>query len=316
MKIAITGATGFIGKHLVLKHLEKGDEVQILSRKEIEDLDFPKSVKVFNHNLLDDEKLLEPFVNNVDILYHCAAEIKDDQAMYDVNVGGTKNLIAAAKGKVKHWVQLSSTGVYGPVFTGVVDEKYPLNPINTYEKSKVESDKLVIEAGANNLFTYSILRPSNVFGADMRNQSLFQLVKAVDKGMFFFIGPKGANANYVTVENVVDALVKVGTDKKAQGKIYNVSDVTDLESFIQVIAKALNKPVPKTRLPLFLMRGLGMAGNVIPKIPLTTGRVDALTNRVVYINDLIEKELNYVSVKSIKDGMEDLVAAYKRKNLR
>lgn len=311
MKIAITGATGFIGKYLVLKHLEMGDEVHIMSRKKHTSFDFPKLVKIFNADLLDKKEVLDLFVENVDILYHCAAEIRDESKMVKVNVEGTNNLIQSAKGKVKHWVQLSSTGVYGHILSGNVTENQKLNPMNTYEKSKVASDKLVIEAGLNYFFSYSILRPSNVFAPDMRNQSLFQLIKAIDKGLFFFIGPKGANANYIPVENVVYALTLLGKDERAKGNIYNLSDSLPIESFIGLIAMMLNKSTPKMRMPLYLMKGLGLIGNLIPGSPLTLGRVDALSTRVKYENILIEKELNYTPVISIENGIEHLVATYK-----
>lgn len=313
MKIAITGATGFIGKHLVLKHLGMGDEVRIMSRKKSGDIDFPDEVKIYNYHLLSGKEDLDIFVDGIDILYHCAAEIRDESKMISVNVEGTNNLIQAAKGKIKHWVQLSSTGVYGHLLSGRVFETQPTDPMNTYERSKVDSDKLVIEAGSAGFFNYSILRPSNVFGSDMSNQSLFQLVKAVDKGFFFFIGSKGANANYIPVENVVNALILVGKDKRAVGNIYNISDSMSMEDFIGFIAKFLDKPVPKMRVPLFLMRILGAIGNLIPKSPLTMGRIDALSNRVRYENDRIEKELDYTRVISIEGGIENLVSAYKNK---
>lgn len=313
MKVAITGATGFIGKHLVLKHLELGDEVQIMSRKDCGNLDFSHQVKIFNADLLDNKEILDAFVDGVDILYHCAAEIRDESKMFKVNVEGTNNLIRSAKGKAKHWVQLSSTGVYGHLLSGRVTENQKLNPMNMYEKSKVASDKLVIEAGLNHFFSYSILRPSNVFAPDMRNQSLFQLIRAIDKGLFFFIGTKGANANYIPVENVVYALTLLGKDERAKGNIYNLSDSLTIESFISLIAKTLNRSTPKMRMPLFLMKGLGLLGNIIPGSPLTLGRVDALSTRVKYENNLIEKELNYNPVISIEKGIENLVANYKNR---
>ncbi|SEA99641.1 NAD-dependent epimerase/dehydratase family protein [Pedobacter hartonius] len=313
MKIAITGATGFIGKKLVMKHLEMGDDVQIMSRKKRSDLDFPELVKVHHLDLMDQHEKLISFVEGIDVLYHCAAEIKDESKMFQVNVQGTKNLLDAAKGRLKHWVQLSSTGVYGHILSGEVFETQKIDPMNTYERSKVAADNLVIYAGLNNFFTYGILRPSNVFGPEMSNQSLFQLVRALDKGMFFFIGPKGANANYVPVDNVVQALILVGRDKRANGRIYNISDTRTIEEFIAQAAKCLGKAVPKLRVPLFLMKGLGLIGNMIPGSPLTTGRVDALSTRVRYDIGTIEKELDYTPVVTMEQVIEDLVEAYRRR---
>jgi nucleoside-diphosphate-sugar epimerase len=308
MVVAITGATGFIGKHLVRMHLALGDEVRILTRKT--KTDFPPAVRIFNHGLLDGKQFLADFLDGADVLYHCAAEIKDASKMQEVNVEGTKNLIDAAKGKIKHWVQLSSTGVYGPVFSGIVSEKSLPNPNNAYEVSKYESDLLVIAAGAENLFTYAILRPSNVFGADMSNQSLFQLVKTVDRQLYFFIGKPGANANYVPVENVAHAMILLANDPRAKGKIFNISDLLPLERFIGIIAETLNKPMPKLRIPLTLMNFFGRLGDLLPKSPITTGRVKALTSKVTYDNSFLEKELDYAPIVNVEDSLRKLVQKY------
>ncbi|WP_316832395.1 NAD-dependent epimerase/dehydratase family protein [Pedobacter aquatilis] len=313
MIIAITGATGFIGKRLVNHHLELGHEVRILSRKKINSLS-PK-VKLYNGHLLSDGETLKKFTHKVDVLYHCAAEIKNNSLMYEVNVLGTKNLLLAAKSEVKHWVQLSSTGVYGPLYNGIIDEKQIPNPKNDYEGSKLESDKLVMKAGKEKWFTYTIIRPSNVFGPDMTNQSLFQLIKAIDNGRYFYIGKTGANANYVSVENVIEILYQAATNKLAIGKIYNISDQLPLEKFIEAIADFLGKPKPKLRMPNFFMRLIGFIGDAIPSSPITTSRVRALTNRVSYSNDLVVHELGYLPKVDILSTLKKMVEVYKENKI-
>lgn len=308
MVIAITGATGFIGKRLMDKHIHLGDEVRILSRKLI--LNLSEKVVVFNGDLTNLSSL-EDFVKNVDILYHCAAEIKNKGIMHQVNVKGTENLIVASKNNVKHWVQLSSTGVYGAVYKGVVTEQQVFNPHNEYERSKLEADKLVITAGEKGWFTYSIIRPSNVFGPEMSNQSLFQLIKAVDAGKYFYIGKPGAKANYVSVENVIDALFLAATKKCALGQVYIISDSAPLEDFIDTIAKTLSRPLPSKRVPLFIVRLVGFIGDSIPGSPITTGRINALTNKVTYSSKFIIEHLGFSSQVDIIHAIESLVEKYK-----
>jgi nucleoside-diphosphate-sugar epimerase len=312
MKIAITGATGFIGKHLVDRHLLLGDEVRILSRKPRQELKFPASVQVHQGSLLDDTDLVN-FLNGVDVLYHCAAEIKDTSKMDAVNIEGTRRLIYAAQNRINHWVQLSSTGVYGTIQQGIVTEEQELNAQNHYEKSKLESDLLVIKAGKDHLLNYTILRPSNVFGADMPNQSLFKLVRTIDTGRFFFIGSDKANANYIHVENVVEALTLVSRGENTNGKIFNLSDVVSLQQFVEYIAENLKKPVPRLRIPHFPMKVLGMIGNMIPKSPFKLSVINALTNRARYSTEYIEKELGYKPLVSIEQGIKELVAAYRNR---
>ncbi|HVX00380.1 MAG TPA: NAD-dependent epimerase/dehydratase family protein [Candidatus Babeliaceae bacterium] len=314
MKVAITGATGFIGSYLVKRHADAGDEVRVLTRKTANDLNFNKHVVTFQGSL-SDKSTIKEFVNGVDVLYHCAAEIKDEAKMQEINVTGTANLIEAAAGNIKHWVQLSSVGVYGPIHEGVVTEENKPAPNNTYEKTKFISDQSVLEAAREGKFTLTILRPSNVFGADMRNGSLFALIKSIDKGIFFFIGPKGASANYISVENVVEALVLCATNKAAIGKIYNISDWTTMEDFVKVIADVLKKPFPKFRLPLTFARLIGKIGDRVSKVPLTSGRVNALTTTSIYSNDAIVNDLNYHNIVPTKTAIQNFVIAYKNRQV-
>lgn len=310
MKIIITGATGFIGKLLVKKHIDLGDEVHILSRREKENFEFHDKVQ-YHFGDLSDVKSLTDFVVNADVLYHCAAEIRHESKMRAINVEGTKNLIQVASKNVKHWVQLSSVGVYGPIFYGNIDENQPYNPINEYEKTKLESDLLVLQAVQNNAFTCTFIRPSNVFGADMRNASLFQLIKTIDKGFYFFVGPKGASANYVPVENVIEALYLAAVNPKAKNQIYNISSWTTIEDFIGTIAKELGKSEPQLRVPIYPIKVIARITSFIPKNPLTVARINALSNKTKYITDKIEKELGYKPIVNTGSAIHGLVQFYK-----
>ncbi|KIC03407.1 hypothetical protein OA88_03275 [Flavobacterium sp. JRM] len=314
MIVAITGATGFIGKLLVNKHVCLGDEVRILSRKENLHFENLNYIQIYRGNL-SDKAVLAEFVDKVDVLYHCAAEINDESKMKIVNVEGTKNLIDVSIGKIKHWVQLSSTGVYGPIQVGIISENQPYNPINEYEKTKLKSDLLVLEAGRKNVFTYTLIRPSNVFGYQMTNQSIFQLVRMIDKGLYFFIGPKGSSANYVAVENVVESLYLAATNPKAKNEIYNVSHWCTMEYFVDNIVKNLEKRHPKIRLSISFVKFIAKVTSFIPKNPLTQARVDALSNRAKYETIKIEKNLGYIPIVTVEETVEELVSFYKN-NLR
>ncbi|MBW4682210.1 MAG: NAD(P)-dependent oxidoreductase [Microcoleus vaginatus WJT46-NPBG5] len=313
MIIAITGGTGFIGKRLVLRHLAQGHTVRVLTRRPPTNTALPQTVHLYHANLTDTAENLIPFLDRADVLYHCAGEVKNEVAMPAVHVEGTKNLLNAAIGRIGRWVQLSSVGVYGPQSSGIVTENTPWNPVGIYEATKTESDELVIKTGNQGLIEFSILRPSNVYGQDMPNQSLFKMISTINKGLFFFIGKPGASANYIHVDNVVDALIRCGTMPDAKGQIYNLSDHCSLENFVSIISESLKKPTPTLRLPESLIRLLVHSVSRVPRIPLTASRIDALTNRCVYSNEKIERELGYSHVVSIEDGLRQLVENWKQK---
>jgi nucleoside-diphosphate-sugar epimerase len=307
MLIGITGATGFIGSALAQHHLERGDAVRCLSRQRSPGCD--GGMEIVQGDLAAPDLRLEPFVDGLDVLYHCAGEHSQEQRMRAVNVHGTAALLTAAAGRIGRWVQLSSAGVYGRHREGIVTEETPLTPQGEYETTKAEADRLVIDAvQQGRINSVAVLRPTIVFGAGMPNRSLAQMVSVIERGRFFFIGRRGASANYVHVSNVVDALVLCGVSAHAAGRVYNLSDWTTVEEFARAIADALGRPQPRLRVPEGPIRMVVAAIGRLVALPLTPTRIDALVNRTRYAIDRIRRELDYVPRVSIPAGLADLVA--------
>ena len=313
MIVAITGGTGFIGRKLVLRHLERGDEVRVFSRRSLNESGLPDSVRWCRGNLIDHDGL-HAFVDKADVLYHCAGEIRETTGMETLHVEGTQNLIEAANGKIGRWVQLSSVGVYGSLEKGVITETTALNPGGEYEITKTKSDLLVTDAANRGGFSHSILRPSNVFGAEMPNQSLFAMISMIDRGIFFFIGKPGASANYIHVDNVVEGLIACGTKPQAAGRIYNLSDICTMEHFVAVITDALGCTAPRIRIPKLLAQLVGITMGKIPGFPLTQARVNALSLRSSYPVTRIQQELGYQHIVSMEDGLRELAKEYKQRS--
>jgi len=303
--IAVTGGTGFIGKRLIARHIARGDEVRYLTRQMPEQAIAGATAIIGDLSAIDS---LRPLVQDVDVLYHCAAELHDAAKMHATNVVGTENLLTAATDQVKRWVQLSSTGVYGSKPAQDVNENTPIQPMNAYEISKAAADELVYTAMHTQQLYGVVLRPSNVYGVDMPNQSLFQLINMIKRGLFFFIGQRGAIANYIHVDNVIDALILCGTATlPANGRTYIVSDDRTLEKFVAIIAAALNIPCPQKRCPEALIRLVARLGDYLPRFPLRSSRVDALTYRHHYQTARIEAELGYRHTISMSEGISELV---------
>lgn len=309
MRVAITGAGGYLGAMLVRAHAARGDMVQALAR-DAAGIPAAPGVTAIGVDLIDAGAVPLSFFERVDVLYHCAAEIGDESLMPAVNVEATRALVSRARGQVRHWVQLSSLSVYGNPRSGVVTEDSPLDPASLYAHTKREADALVAEQ-AQGAFSYTIVRPSSIIGRGMRNRSLYALVDAVARRRFAFIGAPGAIGNYVHEENILEALLACGTRGEARHRIYNVSQNCTIERMIATIASALGMAPPRARIPEPLARALAWAGRAAPGFALTPGRVDALTSRVEYPTDRIERELGYRSRKSVEDALRDLVAERK-----
>jgi len=315
MQVCVTGANGFIGRRLVDALFQQGYSIRVLTRRP--DCLFPSGVQVVLGDLVTPDSSLDQFLEGCEIVFHCAGEIRDTATMRLLHVDGTRRLLRSAlresakPGQKIHWVQLSSVGVYGTIASGALTENSELNPVAEYEITKAESDQIIIGVTNADSFTFSILRPSNVFGAEMTNQSLFGMVGMIDRGLFFFIGKPGVSANYVHVDNVVDGLLRCGTMQCAKNRVYNLSDHCTLERFVNVLAARLGRAPPWLRIPETVASLMGMTLGRLPGFPLTQSRVRALVNRSIYPISRIQDELGYHHVISMEDGLLELVDAYR-----
>ena len=318
MKISITGASGFIGRKLVDALRLQNHFISVLSRHS--NLKFPADIRVVKGDLTAMNCPLDQLLEDCEVVFHCAGELHNKTAMKQLHVDGTQRLLGAVykeafqRKRVIHWTQLSSVGVYGPPqgaanSARIVTEDTPTRPLGEYEITKTISDELVIQAGMSDLMTYSILRPSNVFDAHMPNQSLRSLGTIVRRGLFFFVGRPGALATYVHADDVVEALMRCGTDHRAKGKIFNISNDCLLEEMVNGIASSFGVARPWLRLPESSVR---VATHVISKfarIPLTQERINALVSRTRYPYLKLELELGFSPRISVPETIGEVVLA-------
>lgn len=305
--VAVTGASGFIGRALLNRLLDEGWRVRILTREPKKWAE-SESLDVFTGDLFETRDWTA-FLEGVDVLIHAAAEIRNPDLMMEVNVQGPQRLLhAAVASGVRRWVQLSSVGAYGTSVSGLVDENTSENPVGPYEKSKTLFDQLLRNLNPQNGMQICIVRPSNVYGPGMSNQSLFQMMKMIRRGWFFYIGPAGASANYVHVNDVVNAVILSTTRPQAAGKTYNVSDWTTIENMVQAIASGMNVRAPNRRFSLGMMLFLAKMLQWIPQWPLTETRVRALSNWTRYSTQFISGDLGWRVSVPLERGIKELTA--------
>jgi nucleoside-diphosphate-sugar epimerase len=316
MTVAITGASGFIGSSL-LRALDVcgGVRIRILSREKSRALS--RGVEILKGDLTAGDCPLKALVAGCRVVFHCAGQVRDIFTMRALHVDGTRRLLDAAEAegaRVKqplHWVQLSSVGAYGPPLRArderVVTEGTPTRPVGEYERTKMESDELVMAAAASGAITCSILRPSNVIGVGMPNGSLRALGAMVRKGLFFYVGRPGAVATYVHVDDVVTVLRLCGSDDRAKGKVFNVSNDCLLEELVARIASDLGVKCPRVRLPEMPVRLITWAATKVTCHPLTQARIDALVSRTRYPYARLERELGFRPQICVLDAIGEIV---------
>ena len=180
--ILVTGGAGYIGSHLVMALLEKGEDVIVFDSLElghaetIETLKKYGNLKFVKGNLKNLDEIRGAFlVNKIDSVVHFAAysqvaeSVKNPQKYYYNNVYGTLNLLnAMLEFGVKKIVFSSTAATYGePVYTPI-DEKHPQHPINPYGNSKLMVEKFMDDYDKAYGLKSVRLRYFNVAGADSK----------------------------------------------------------------------------------------------------------------------------------------------------
>ena len=158
--------------------------------------------------------------------------------------------------------------------------------------------------------TYTILRPSNVFGTKMTNQSLRRLIELVKRQLFFYVGRPGAITTYVHVDDVVAALIICAVEPRAKDQIYNLSSDCILEDIVKHIASLLGVRQPWLRIPEPLINiPLGLLSSLL-KSWVNVPSLNVLLLRTRYPAQKIESELGFKFSKPLPAGIEDLVKEF------
>lgn len=323
MITAVTGGTGFIGRHLVNSLIKQDIHIRLLTRRpDIPQQLWPKGeIEAWAGDLTVPETL-RGFADKARVVFHLAGEIRDAVAFNSVNAMGTQNLLATCQGtKLERFVHLSSTGVMGARGTGLVDESAPCHPKNEYEKSKYAAEQIVWKASKNFHIPVTIIRPTIVFGEGPNNDrdSLARWLYAILKDRFRFIGTGDAVANYVYVEDVIQACLLVAKNDKGKSEVFIVSDSCSLRAFVSAAVEFLGVKMPghlPTWLAYILAGGFEIAGKATHfSPPLTLSRVRALTNQVEYRNDKLRKELGFSPIFGWREGLHRTIEWYRRNNV-
>jgi UDP-glucose 4-epimerase len=240
-KILITGGAGFIGSHLADGLANLDHEITILDnldpyydvgikRKNLDIIMKSKNCRFVEGDILD-EKLLGELVNEVDFIYHEAAQpgvrtsIDNPLKPNQVNVRGTLNVLEAArKSLVKRVINASSSSVYGKVEYLPFDEKHPTQPLAPYGVSKLVAEHYCrVYHELFELPTVS-LRYFTVYGPRMRPDLAIPIfTQALCKGNSPTIFGDGEQTRDLTfVDDIIAANINLLETDRADGTVLNV----------------------------------------------------------------------------------------------
>ena len=323
MPAAVTGGTGFIGRHLVTGLLAEGFTVKVLTRRpDTAETLWPQDRVELVDGGLENTDSLGRLLKGATIVFHLAGEIRDETRFREVNTDGTKNLLEACRNAdIARFVHLSSVGVMGARTPGTVDESTPCRPLNAYESSKLEAEQAVMEAWREYTLPVAVARPTIVFGPGPKNgpDALAAWLKMIKRGLFKFVGQRQAVANYVYVFDVVAALLLLARHESAVGRTFIVADSCDLRSFVNHAAATMNSASPGA-IPAWLawcaagvLEIAGRVGRFSP--PLNFARLRALTGRTFYSGELISRDLGFQHPFGWRSGLEQTIRWYQQEDM-
>lgn len=258
--ILVTGAAGHIGNVLVRELVEKGEKVRalILPGEDTHSI-YGLDIEVVVGNVLDPVSL-ERAMRGVDIVYHLAGIISilpdKNDLMWQVNVEGTRNVLAAAKKEgVKRLVHTASIHALSRNWIGMINEDVPFDPDATaggYDRTKAAASLLVLEAVKEGLDAV-IVCPTGVIGPhDYRGSEMGDLILDWLRNKLNFL-VKGAY-DFVDVRDVAHGHI-LACERGRSGEVYILSGwqikVLELKQLVQ---NALGKHIPVITLPMWVAK--------------------------------------------------------------
>jgi dihydroflavonol-4-reductase len=256
MKALVTGATGFVGGHLVEALQRNGAEVTALARSagKAERLT-SQGVRVVAGDL-HNPAALEAASQGQDVVYHVAGVVaaRSEAEFLRANREGTANLVAAAErcGSAR-FVLVSSLAAGGPAPKGSpLSGREPPRPVTGYGRSKLAAEQIVRHSGLR----WSIVRPPIVYGP--RDREVLKIFRIARLGIAPVFGDGSQELSAVHAFDLANALIAAGESKKTVGGTYSAChpEVFTSSELGRAVGRAMGRSVGTVRIPALLGRAL------------------------------------------------------------
>jgi dihydroflavonol-4-reductase len=225
-KALITGATGFIGSHLLETLVEKKWHITCLARPQSQTGTIEKMPVRIHRGHLENQDVLESAVEGQDYIFHLAARIRPaPPEVYDrANHRLTRDLANACLRKnqeIKRFVYISSISVAGPTPPGQhFDETHPPNPASQYGRTKLKGEQALKEIWDK--LPATIIRPPNVYGA--RQQETEILIRLIRKRIVPLLKEEGKSTSLIYIKDLIRGILLATESPEAQSQTYYLTD--------------------------------------------------------------------------------------------
>jgi dihydroflavonol-4-reductase len=320
MKAFVTGASGFIGSHLIDHLLREKWSISALGHQS--KITREDSIEVIQGDICDSDTYLKT-LKGTDVLFHLAAALGasliNKEEFYQINVLGTANLLEAAEeAGVSKIVHLSSAGVFGSLRKNeVATEIYPTNPISNYDKTKLEGEKIALQKAKEGM-DIIVIRPGWVYGPGDRRT--FKLIRVINNKKFLLVSKGRRWQTPIHIMDLIEGIFLCSKQGK-KGEIYHLSggEVLSVREIVETIATLTGRRIPPLRLPLLPVK---FTAWILEKLltplkieaPLTPGKLSFFIHPKPLAIDKAKREIGFSPQINFREGMATTFDWYKKNN--
>jgi dihydroflavonol-4-reductase len=299
IKVLLTGASGFLGGHVLAELRAAGCEVRALSRRTESDAALAAQGAIPVRAKLSDQAELRAASNGCEAVFHVAGDTsmwrRNSVEQTATNVEGTANLLeAATNAGVRAFVHTSSVAAYSHLVSGVLDESVPQRGAESwinYEVTKYQSETLV----RNSSLPWIVFQPSHILGPGDRH-NWARLIKMVDCETLPGI-PPGVGC-FADVREIAKAQVRAW-QRQRFGETYLVGgEEASFADLVHRLGAALCRKAPRRAMPAWVLMTIARLADFwsrfTGKEPDMTPEAAMLTCHVLRVNSAkAKRELDY-----------------------
>jgi len=300
MKALVTGASGFLGSHVVERFVRAGHQVRAFVRRTSRTERLERLGVEIVHGDLKDRASLENAVRGIEVVVHAAATMSGTAQEFEAaTVAGTLSLLEAAEAAgVRRFVHISSIAVLSmkpAAGDGTIaeDAPYETDPrlLGIYTRAKLDAEKAVLERAEGSPMAVLVIRPGLLYGPRGR---LFpsRTGYAVSRNLFVLIGMGGTPLPVCYVENCADAVLAAAERTDLAEGVFNILDdepITQL-AYLREIKHGVRPRLKILRVPYLIARPLSALCEMLGRlagvpVPLRASHVIACHRRLRYSNE-------------------------------
>ena len=321
MKVALTGASGYTGGHLLKRLLARGDSVKALVREGSVTPELNASGAEIVSGVLGSASDAQRLVDGCEAVMHVAAVYRTaghpDSYYRQINVEGTRLLLeAAAAAKARRFVHTSTVGVHGDVKNPPADETAPIAPSDIYQETKAEADALAREFGRTHPLEVAIVRPGAICGpAETR---LLKVFRAIARGRYAVVGSGRPHYHLVYIDDLVDGYLLALDRPEAAGETFIIAGPRSIsqDDLAREVARATGGSVWPFHIPAWPIQRLG---DVVEAIcvplglepPIHRRRVDFWVKNRSFSIEKARRRLGYDPKVDASEGIRRTASWYR-----